>query len=254
MPLLILAGALKAVEAIQQGCELYKEYKGTVLKAKATFDEVKGIATEVTQVSTGVWGFIKSKLFPAEAPPKPVVTETSKVDNSNVQTTPAPKTKKKQKAPEPEYDEQIIKNELIKNLKVFFKAMIALQKKIEAQQLRIDTEEIDPDELLDVSLDLVIAKKEMEKAQKQIRETMVYQSPPELGALYTDVIEMFGIVQEKQEVTHLLTVKKRKEEVVRKTKLINKIRKRIALVVVMVLIVLEIWGLTAAILLARQPM
>jgi len=48
MPLLILAGALKAVEAIQQGCELYKEYKGTVLKAKKTFDEVKGIATEVS--------------------------------------------------------------------------------------------------------------------------------------------------------------------------------------------------------------
>ena len=63
MPLLILAGALKAVEAIQQGCELYKEYKGTVLKAKATFDEVKGIAAEVTQVSTSIWGFIKDRFF-----------------------------------------------------------------------------------------------------------------------------------------------------------------------------------------------
>ena len=254
MPLLILAGALKAVEAIQQGCELYKEYKGTVLKAKATFDEVKDIATEVSVVSTGIWGFIQS-LFTSKSevikPPNQRISSdsTEKVVNG---PTPAPKTKKKQKAPEPEYDEQIIKNELIKNLKVFFKAMIALQKKIEAQQLRIDTEEIDPDELLDVSLDLVIAKKEMEKAQKQIRETMVYQSPPELGALYTDVIEMFGIVQEKQEVTHLFKIRQRKEEVARKTRLINKIRKRIALVVVMALIVLETWGLTAAILLARQ--
>jgi hypothetical protein len=243
MPLLILAGALKAVEAIQQGCELYKEYKGTVLKAKATFDEVKGIATEVTQVSTGIWGFIQSLFNP---PPKKAIVDVP----SKTQATQEVVTKK---TPPPiEYDEQSIKNELIKNLKVFFKAMIALQKKIEAQQLRIDTEEIGPDELLDVSLDLVVAKKEMEKAQKQIRETMVYQSPPELGALYTDVIEMYGIVQEKQEVTHLLTVKRRKDEVVRKTKLINKIRKRIALVVVMALIVLEIWGLTAALLLARQ--
>lgn len=250
MPLLILAGALKAVEAIQQGCELYKEYKGTVLKAKATFDEVKGIATEVTEVSTGIWGFIQS-LFTSKSD---AIKTTNHVIKDANDTKTEVTTKKKQKAPEPEYDEQIIKNELIKNLKVFFKAMIAIQKKIEAQQLRIDTEEIAPDELLDVSLDLVVAKKEMEKAQKQIRETMVYQSPPELGALYSDVIEMYGIVQEKQEVTHLLTVKKRKEEVVRKTKLINKIRKRIALVVVMALIVLEIWGLTAAILLARQPM
>ena len=242
MPLLILAGALKAVEAIQQGCELYKEYKGTVLKAKATFDEVKGIATEVTQVSTGIWGFIQS-LFD---PPKKVVDVPVKKE--------APQEVVTKKAPSPlEYDEQSIKNELIKNLKIFFKAMIAIQHKIEAQQLRINTEEISPDELLDVSLDLVIAKKEMEKAQKEIREVMIYQSPPELGALYTDVIEMFGIVQEKQEVTHLLAIKRRKEEVLRKHRIISKLRQRIAWVIVMGIIVLEIWGLTIAILLARQP-
>lgn len=243
MPLLILAGALKAVEAIQQGCELYKEYKGTVLKAKATFDEVKGIATEVTEVSTSIWGFIQS-LF-NDSPKKVTVDVPIKKE--------APQEVVTKKAPPPlEYDEQIIKNELIKNLKVFFKAMIAIQKKIETQQLRIDTQFIEPDELLDVSLDLVIAKKEMEKAQKEIREVMIYQSPPELGALYTDVIEMFGIVQEKQEITHLLTIKRRKEEVLRKHKIISKIRQRIAWVIVMAIAVLETWGLTIAILLARQ--
>jgi hypothetical protein len=81
---------------------------------------------------------------------------------------------------------------------------------------------------------------------------MVYQSPPELGALYSDVVEMFGIVQEKQEITHLLSVKARKEEVLKKHRLIAKVRKRIALVVVMFILVLEIWGLIAAILLARH--
>lgn len=243
MPLLILAGALKAVEAIQQGCELYKEYKGTVLKAKATFDEVKGIATEVTEVSTSVWGFIQS-LF-NDSPKKATVDVSIKKEAPQEVVT-------KKASPPLEYDEQIIKNELIKNLKVFFKAMIAIQKKIETQQLRIDTQFIEPDELLDVSLDLVIAKKEMEKAQKEIREVMIYQSPPELGALYTDVIEMFGIVQEKQEITHLLTIKRRKEEVFRKHKIISKIRQRIAWVIVMAIVVLETWGLTIAILLARQ--
>lgn len=247
MPLLILAGALKAVEAIQQGCELYKEYKGTVLKAKATFDEVKGIATEVTQVSTGIWGFIQSLFTPKEEPPppKPVVQATEQ------RTEGAQKVTESVTNQTVDLDEQIIKQELIKNLKKFFKAMIAINKRIAEQQLRIDTQFIEPDELLDVSLDLVVAKKEMEKAQKEIRETMVYQSPPELGALYTDVIEMFGIVQEKQEVTHLLAIKRRKEEVLRKHKIISKIRQRIAWVIVMAIIVLEIWGLTIAILLAR---
>ena len=252
MPLLILAGALKAVEAIQQGCELYKEYKGTVLKAKATFDEVKGIATEVTQVSTGIWGFIKDRFF-SDGTTKTKV-ETKKESQATEQKVTESVTKKAVKQAPPEYDEQSIKNELIKNLKVFFKAMIAIQRKIEAQQLRIDTEEIAPDELLDVSLDLVVAKKEMEKAQKEIREIMVYQSPAELGALYTDVVNMFGIVQEKQEATHLLNIRKRKEEVLRKHRIISKLRQRIAWVIVMAIVVLETWGLTIAILLARQPM
>ena len=240
MPLILLAGALKAVEAIQQGCELYKEYKGVVLQAKETFDEAKEHVEEVV----GLWEFIKSKLFPSEEPPKPVTPETS----------PAPSTHRSvQKPSKRAYtSEQDIKADLIKNLKVFFKAMIAIDKKIAEQQLRIDTQYIEPDELLDVSLDLVIAKKEMEKAQKELRETMVYQSPPELGALYSDVIEMFGIVQEKQEITHLLTIKRRKEEVLKKTQSVNKIRKRIGLVIVMAILVLEIWGLTAAILLARH--
>lgn len=240
MPLIILAGALKAVEAIQQGCELYKEYKGVVLKAKETFDEAKEHVEEVV----GLWEFVKSKLFPSPEPPKPVVPDTTAQ-----KITP---TVTKRVVVEPQ-GEQEIKAELVKNLKIFFKAMIALHKKIAEQQLRIDTQYIEPDELLDVSLDLVVAKKEMEKAQKEIRETMVYQSPAELGALYSDVIEMFGIVQEKQEVTHLRALKQRKEEVLKKHRLINKVRQRIAWVVVMALIVMETWGLTIAILLARQP-
>lgn len=251
MPLLILAGALKAVEAIQQGCELYKEYKGTVLKAKATFDEVKGIATEVAEVSTGIWGFIQSLFTSKSEAIKPPNNRI--VEDKTEQKVTESVTKRTVKPPPPEYDEQIIRSELIKNLKVFFKAMIAIQKKIEAQQLRIDTEFIEPDELLDVSLDLVVAKKEMEKAQKEIREVMVYHSPPELGALYTDVVNMFGIVKEKQEITHLSAIKKKKEEVLKKHRLVTKIRQRIAWVVVMALIVMETWGLTIAILLARQP-
>ena len=247
MPLLILAGALKAVEAIQQGCELYKEYKGTVLKAKKTFDEAKGIAVEVADVGTGIWDFIKSHLFPAEKPIKPLTPETK-------QQQPTEETPQKvtESVTYQSLDEQSIKAELIKNLKIFFKGMIAMKKKIAEQQLRIDTSVIDPDELLDISLDHVVALKEMEKLQKEIREIMVYQSPPELGSLYTDVVNMFGIVQEKQEATHLLNIRKRRDEVQRKHRIINKIRQRIAWVVVMLIIVLEIWGLTAALLLARQ--
>jgi len=242
MPLTILAAANAAVAAIQQGCELYKEYKGTVLKAKATFDEVKGMAIEVSDVGTGIWDFIKSKLFPQENPPPPTLPDVKKSDDRG-----APQGAS---LPE-ELDEQTIKSSLIKNLKIFFKGMIALDKKIKEQQERMDTQEIHPDELLDISLDHVVAMKEMEKLQKEIRETMIYQSPPELGALYTDVVNMFGLVQEKQEATHLLNVRKKKEAWQRQDRLLTKIRQRIAWVLVMALIVMEIWGLILALLLAR---
>jgi len=249
MPLILLAGALKAVEAIQQGCELYKEYKGVVLQAKETFDEAKEQVEEVL----GLWEFIKSKLFSAgyEANKPPDIRKIA--TNDSPSKTETKETKKAPKVTRESHSEQDIKADLIKNLKIFFKAMIAMKKKIADQQLRIDTQYIEPDELLDISLDHVVAMKEMEKLQKEIREIMVYQSPPELGALYTDVVNMFGIVQEKQEITHLLAVKARKNEVLRKTRLVNKIRQRIAWVVVMALIVMETWGLTIAILLARQP-
>jgi hypothetical protein len=241
VPLILLAGALKAVEAIQQGCELYKEYKGVVLKAKETFDEAKEHVEEVV----GLWQFIKNKLFPSKEPDKPVVPET--IPQKVTQTA------TKRSAPSvQQHSEQDIKADIIKNLKIFFKALIAIDKKIAEQQLRIDTQFIEPDELLEVSLDLVVAKKEMEKAQKQLRETMVYQSPAELGSLYSDVIEMYGIVQEKQEVTHLLTVKRRKEEWQRKNNLLSKVRQRIAWVIVMAIIVVEIWALIIAIVLARH--
>jgi hypothetical protein len=257
MPLIILAGALKAVEAIQQGCELYKEYKGVALKAKKTFDEAKGIAVEVTDVGTGIWDFIKTKLFTSKSeaikPPNQRINKENTDDTKDEVKTEAPKKAVKQQE-EPSNSEQEIKGELIKNLKIFFKGMIAMKKKIAEQQLRIDTSVIDPDELLDISLDHVVALKEMEKLQKEIREIMVYQSPPELGALYTDVVSMFGIVQEKQEATHLLNIRKRKEEVLRRQKILSKVRQRIAWVVVMALIVLELWGLIIALLLARQPM
>jgi hypothetical protein len=244
VPLILLAGALKAVEAIQQGCELYKEYKGVVLKAKETFDEAKEHVEEVV----GLWQFIKSKIFPSSEPePPPPLIASNTIDQQVSQSV------TKRKVAPVQHSEQEIKADLIKNLKIFFKAMIAIDKKIAEQQLRIDTQFIESDELLDVSLDLVIAKKEMEKAQKELRETMVYQSPPELGSLYTDVIEMFGIVQEKQEVTYLLTVKRRKEEWQRKNNLLSKIRQRIAWVIVVALIVVEIWAIIIALVLARQP-
>ena len=239
MPLTILAAASAAVQAIQQGCDLYKEYKGVVLKAKETFDEAKENIEEVI----GLWGFIKSKLFPnskeKEVIPSVVSLVGSKKNNNN---------NKKQQPPK---SELTITTSLIENLKVFFRCLEQLEAKVrEAEEDSLD----ESANYLESAINIEYAMSEVQKLQKQIRETMVYQSPMELGDLYNKVVTRVGLIKEQQEVAHLLKLRKRRDEQWRQQRMLSKVRHRIAMVVVMVLIVLETWGLIAALLLARQPM
>jgi len=236
MPLTILAAASAAVQAIQQGCDLYKEYKGVVLKAKETFDEAKENIEEVI----GLWGFIKSKLFP-NSKEKEVIPSVVNLAGSN-------KNKSKQQPPK---SELTITTSLIENLKVFFRCLEQLEAKVrEAEEASLD----ESANYLESAINIEYAMSEVQKLQKQIRETMVYQSPMELGDLYNKVVTRVGIIKEQQEVAHLLKLRKRRDEQWRQQRMLSKVRHRIAMVVVMALIVLETWGLIAALLLARQPM
>jgi hypothetical protein len=57
------------------------------------------------------------------------------------------------------------------------------------------------------ALQLVIMKKQLDQMKVELREMMVYQAPPELGALWTDVSEMMEEMGGQQKV--LLTRKMR---------------------------------------------
>ena len=50
------------------------------------------------------------------------------------------------------------------------------------------------------ALQLVIMKKQLEQMKVELREMMVYQAPPELGALWTDVSEMMNTMGKQQKV------------------------------------------------------
>lgn len=243
MPLAILAAANAAVSAIQQGCELYKEYKGTVLKAKETFDEVKGIVTEVSGVSQGLWGFLKSKLFDKPPPSKPP-QEDIKLDEPL--PTSEVKKKKAKKAPEQQqHDEISITTDLIKNLKIFFKCLEELQKKVEeAEERSLDVN----NNTLESALDIEYAMSKVQELQKQIRETMVYNSPKELGDLYTRVVNRVGVIQEQQELARLARVKKAREEQWRREQLIYQAQSRVIWVVAALLIAVETWAILIAVM------
>ena len=62
----------------------------------------------------------------------------------------------------------------------------------------------DPDaNLMESALQRVMAQQQMAELIVTVRETMVYQSPPEMGALYSKVFEMREIIQEEQEQARL---------------------------------------------------
>jgi hypothetical protein len=62
----------------------------------------------------------------------------------------------------------------------------------------------DPDaNLMEAALQRVMAQQQMAELIVTVRETMVYQSPPELGALYSSVFEMREIIGQEQEQARL---------------------------------------------------
>lgn len=179
-PISILFAANACVAAIREGCELYKQAKTSFMEVKATVDEAVGIAKEVH----GFWSKL-AKMFGGE--PKPIA--------------PKPVAKKKEKYVA--VDETKVMADVVKQLTEFFR----LQEKL-AAHIREEEEKsksvYDPDaNLMESALNRVMAMDQMAALEVTIRETMVYQSPPEMGALYSKVFEMRDVIKEEQEQARL---------------------------------------------------
>ena len=165
------------VKNIQAGCELYKQAKEQFVSIKRTADEVIAIGKEVK----GFWGSLR-KLFGGS--PKP---ETAK------------SVAKAKKSEYKNVDETEVKTEIVKNLSEFFKLQSMLEEHIrEAEEKARTVVFADDVNLMEEALNRVLAKQEMERLVVQIRECMVYQSPPEMGALYSEVFSMRDIIAAEQ--------------------------------------------------------
>jgi len=185
------------VAAIRKGCELYKEVKGTVASAQKTAKEVQAIAKEVG----GFFGFFKKKPKPAE-----IV---------------APKAKKA----EPEvWDEGRVVSDLAANLSQFFKVQQQLADHIREEEEKSKTV-YDPNQnIMESALNRELAKTQFEKLAKEIREIMVYQSPPELGNLYTRVNAMRVQIIEEQEEARLAQEQRQREAAWQRRRVISAVQ------------------------------
>jgi hypothetical protein len=165
------------VKNIQAGCDLYKQAKEQFVSIKRTADEVIAIGKEVK----GFWGTLR-KLFGGS--PKP---ETAK------------SVAKAKRSDYVAVDETQVKAEIVKNLSEFFKLQEQLEAHIRDSEEKARTVVFADDvNLMEEALNRVLAQQEMERLVVQIRECMVYQSPPEMGALYSEVFSMRDIIAAEQ--------------------------------------------------------
>jgi hypothetical protein len=185
------------VAAIRKGCELYKDVKGTISAAQKTAKEVTAIAEEVG----GFFGFFKKKKKPTDKP--------------------APKPKKA----EPEvWDENKVVADLAANLGQFFKIQQQLADHIREEEEK-SKNVYDPNQnIMESALNRELAKTQFEKLSKEIREIMVYQSPKELGNLYTRVNQMRVQIIEEQEQARLAQEKRIREAEWQRRKVISAIQ------------------------------
>ena len=95
-------------------------------------------------------------------------------------------------------DETQVKIDIVKHLTEFFKLQEQLATHIREEEEKSLTV-YDPDQNhMEAALKRVMAQQEMDALVVQIRECMVYQSPPEMGALYSEVFSMKDKIEEEQ--------------------------------------------------------
>ena len=174
----LLAAGL--VKNIQSGCELYKQAKESFVQVKKTAEDVAGIYKEVT----GFWSNFSNFFKPKEKHEQPIAKSKKQVYVS--------------------VDETQVKIDIVQNLTEFFKLQEQLAAHIREEEEKSKTV-YDPNQNhMEAALKRVMAQQQMADLEVQIRECMVYQSPPEMGALYSSVHSMREIIQEEQEQARLV--------------------------------------------------
>jgi len=164
-PFTLFALANGAVAAVKKGCQLYKDIKGAAGDVKAVLKD------------------LDDQFHRAHPPGKPASTaavkqlaeEKSKVKELNKRSE----------------DTTNIYAEIGDYLGQYYDNYFKCLAVLEEEEKRSKTEVYTGDaSLAKRALQRVLMKKQLEQMGTELRELMIYQSPPELGALFTEVQEM----------------------------------------------------------------
>ena len=183
-PVTLFALANGAVKLVKEGCKLYKDIKGAAGDVK---DVLKDLDDQFAKKYKDHPPSVAEKnQYIAE---KNRIIELNKKDGETVNIY------------------QDIGNQLGEYFDNYYKCMAVF----EEEERRSQTEAYHgADSLGRRALNRVLMKKQLQQMSSELREIMVYQSPPELGALYTEVEEMMKVMGKQQAI--LIAEEMRKEE------------------------------------------
>ena len=176
-PITLFALANGAVSAVKAGCKLYKDIKGAA-------GEVKEVLKDLDDQF--------HKLHPPEKPPT-VAQKNAYIEEKNRVI----ELNKKANSGETTGIYTEIGEHLGRYYDNYYKCMAIFEEEEKRSKTEIYTGD---DSLGKRALQRVLMRKQLEQMGTELREIMVYQSPPELGALHTEVEEMMKQLGKEQKV------------------------------------------------------
>jgi hypothetical protein len=175
-PLTLFALANGAVSAVKAGCKLYKDIKGA---AGEVNDVLKDLDHQFHKLYDG-------KPVPPEAK-KQLKEEKARVVELNKKANAGQHTG--------------LYQEIGEHLGAYYDNYYKCLAVFNEEERRAKTEMYIGEESIGKrALQRVLMRKQLEQMSTELRELMVYQSPKELGSLYTDVEEMMKKMGKEQEV------------------------------------------------------
>jgi hypothetical protein len=195
-PITLFALANGAVSAIKAGCKLYKDVKSAAGDVK---DVLKDLDQQFHNAYTG-----KGKKPPPEAV-KQLNEEKAKVKELNKK------------------DSGDIYLEIGQHLGTFFDNYAKCIAVFEAEEKRSYQLYTGDASLGNRALQRVLMKKRLEQMEIDLRELMIYQSPKELGALWTEVQENSKILSTRQAIALKKQIDRQHREEVEHAKFMKKV-------------------------------
>ena len=195
-PLTLFALANGAVAAIKKGCQLYKDIKGAA-------GEIKDVIKDLDEQFHGAYA-AKGKT-PPPAAIKQLNEEKTRVKELNKQ------------------DSGDIYFELGQHLGAFFDNQAKCIAVFEAEEKRSYQLYTGDTSVGSRALQRVLMKKKLEQMEVELREIMIYQSPPELGGLWTEVLQQSKIINARQSIALKAQIEKQHREDIKHARFMKKV-------------------------------